>query len=152
MRHPASSIQYPVSSIQHPESVIQHPVFSIQNPSSSIQYSASNIQHPPSSLLLLFFSLMHRTLSSKPYFYPIIKLMEVNDIIGWIATAVTMLSFLSHKMLFLRVVNFIACAIWVVYGVLTGMNPVIVTNTVIGCIHIYWFYKNFDKIKTKTLH
>ncbi len=78
--------------------------------------------------------------------------MGMNDIIGWVATAVTMLSFLSHKMLFLRVVNFIACVIWIVYGVLLGMNPVIVTNTVIACIHLHWFYKNFEKIKTKTLH
>ncbi len=78
--------------------------------------------------------------------------MGMNDIIGWVATAVTMLSFLSHKMLFLRVVNFIACVIWIVYGVLLNMNPVIVTNAVIACIHLHWFYKNFEKIKTKTLH
>lgn len=78
--------------------------------------------------------------------------MEMNDIIGWIATAVTMFSFLSHKMLFLRLVNFIACVIWVLYGFLTVMYPVIVTNTIIACIHLYWFYKNFEKIKTKTLN
>jgi uncharacterized protein with PQ loop repeat len=73
----------------------------------------------------------------------------MNEFIGWSATAVTMLSFLSHKMLFLRVVNFIACLIWVVYGYLSHMNPVIVTNVVIACIHIYWFYKNFNKLKQK---
>jgi len=71
----------------------------------------------------------------------------MNEIIGWLATGMTMLSYLFHKMIFLRIVNFVACVIWVIYGILTTTNPVIATNAIIGCIHLYWFYKNRDKIK-----
>jgi hypothetical protein len=75
--------------------------------------------------------------------------MPIFEIIGWVATGFTMLSFMVNKMLFLRVLNLIACAVWVVYGVLTHMNPVIATNTAIAGIHLFWFFKNYIWVSKK---
>lgn len=73
--------------------------------------------------------------------------METNEIIGWLATGLTMLSFLFQRMLYLRMANFSACIIWVIYGVFSSSNPVIVTNAVIAMIHIRWFITNKNGLK-----
>jgi len=63
------------------------------------------------------------------------------DVIGWIATALTLLSFLSTKMEVLRMVNLLGCFFWIAFGLLNKTNPIIVTNAVIATIHLVWFYK-----------
>jgi hypothetical protein len=69
--------------------------------------------------------------------------MEFIEVVGWVATGFTMLSFVVNKMLFLRALNLVACIIWVVYGIFTDMNPVIATNTAIAGIHLFWFFRNY---------
>jgi hypothetical protein len=63
------------------------------------------------------------------------------DIIGWIATALTLLSFMTTKMSILRLINFLGCVFWVAFGVINKSNPIIVTNIVIAAIHTIWYYK-----------
>lgn len=63
------------------------------------------------------------------------------DIIGWVATALTLLSFMATKMSILRLINFIGCVFWVAFGMLNKTNPIIVTNIVIATIHMVWYYK-----------
>ena len=63
------------------------------------------------------------------------------DIIGWVATAFTLLSFMATKMSLLRLINFVGCAFWIAYGILDKKNPIIVTNVVIATIHLVWYYK-----------
>jgi hypothetical protein len=63
------------------------------------------------------------------------------DIIGWAATAFTLLSFMCTKMSTLRLINFIGCAFWVAYGLFDKKNPIIVTNLVIATIHVVWYIK-----------
>ena len=43
--------------------------------------------------------------------------METLDIIGWIATALVILSFMINDMLRLRFVNLIGAAFWLAYGI-----------------------------------
>lgn len=74
--------------------------------------------------------------------------METFDIIGWVATAITMLSFTAGKMVWLRSLNVTACFIWILYGYVKHMNPIIVTNAVIVCIHLVWFTKFILSKKT----
>ena len=63
------------------------------------------------------------------------------DILGWVATAFTLLSFMATKMSLLRLINFVGCIFWVAYGILDRKNPIIVTNVVIATIHAVWYIK-----------
>ncbi len=69
--------------------------------------------------------------------------MDKIEIIGWVATGVTMLSFTADKMIWLRLLNITACIIWIGYGYFKQINPIIVTNGVIACIHLVWFLKKY---------
>lgn len=55
--------------------------------------------------------------------------------LGWLATAITILSFTVSDMLWLRLINLAGCFTWVVYGLLRKDKPIIVTNFLIATIH-----------------
>jgi hypothetical protein len=69
------------------------------------------------------------------------------EIIGWIATAGTLLSFAVKDMWKLRLINGSASIVWVVYGILKMDNPIIVINASVILMHLYWFYKNRKQLK-----
>ena len=64
------------------------------------------------------------------------------EIIGWIATIGTLLSFAVKDMYKLRLINAAASMVWIVYGILKVDNPIIVINSAVIVMHLYWFYKN----------
>lgn len=64
------------------------------------------------------------------------------EIIGWVATFGTLLSFAVKDMWKLRLINGTASLVWIVYGILKMDNPIIVINTSVILMHLYWFYKN----------
>jgi hypothetical protein len=64
------------------------------------------------------------------------------EIIGWIATIGTLLSFAVKDMYKLRLINTAASIVWIVYGILKVDNPIIVINSAVIVMHLYWFYKN----------
>ena len=68
--------------------------------------------------------------------------MNTIEIIGWIATIGTLLSFAVKDMRNLRLINGAASMIWIVYGILKADNPIIVINSAVIVMHLYWFYKN----------
>ena len=68
--------------------------------------------------------------------------MNIIEIIGWIATIGTLLSFAVKDMWKLRLINGLASIVWIVYGVLKVDNPIIVINSAVIIMHLYWFYKN----------
>ena len=63
------------------------------------------------------------------------------DILGWVATAVVVISFTVKDMLWLRVVNGTGAALWFIYGGLKGDIPLLVVNILILMAHIHWYYK-----------
>jgi uncharacterized protein with PQ loop repeat len=66
----------------------------------------------------------------------------VTEIIGYLASIVVLISFLMKDILKLRIVNFIGCGLFVVYGVMLHYSiPIILTNGVIMIIHIYYLSK-----------
>lgn len=73
-------------------------------------------------------------------------------IIGWIGTAAVLTSFLMKDMVSLRMMNICACLIWVSYGMIKEDMPIIVTNGSIILIHLFWFYKNYNKSKEYKIH
>lgn len=68
--------------------------------------------------------------------------MNTIEIIGWIATIGTLLSFAVKDMYKLRLINSAASMVWILYGILKIDNPIIVINTSVILMHLYWFYKN----------
>lgn len=66
----------------------------------------------------------------------------MTEILGWTATAVILLSFTIHDMRKLRLVNMLGCILWIGYGFILMIKPVIFVNVSILTIHSYWLIKN----------
>ena len=61
--------------------------------------------------------------------------------IGYIATVVLLVSFTMKQLRTLRIVNAIACVLFVLYGILlSNAWPIILSNAAIFCINIYNLY------------
>ena len=61
--------------------------------------------------------------------------------IGYIATGVLLVSFTMTQLRALRIVNAIACVLFVLYGILlSNAWPIIFSNAAIFCINIYNLY------------
>ena len=61
------------------------------------------------------------------------------DIVGYIAMALLLISFLMKDVKKLRIVNSIGCAFFVAYGFLLVTSwPIIITNSAIISINLYY--------------
>jgi hypothetical protein len=67
--------------------------------------------------------------------------MENTEYIGYVASGIVLLSFLMRKMFFLRIVNTVGCVFFIVYGMMLGSIPIILTNTAIVLINVYYLTK-----------
>jgi len=66
---------------------------------------------------------------------------STTEIIGYLASLAVLLSFLMKNMRTLRIVNTIACSIFIVYGVLLAYSiPIIITNGAIVIINLYYLF------------
>jgi len=70
--------------------------------------------------------------------------------IGIIATLITIGSFLFTDVKSIRMVNFIGCLVWLIYGSLKVDFPVITVNSAIALIHMYSFLKEEQKNDSNT--
>ncbi len=52
----------------------------------------------------------------------------MTDVLGWVATAMVVLSYFSRKSRTLRLIQGLGACLWLTYGVLIHSNPVIVAN------------------------
>lgn len=57
------------------------------------------------------------------------------ELLGWISTIVILSSFLFDGLL-LRIINSIGCMGWLVYGIISGVNSLIIVNGIIVLIHL----------------
>ena len=63
----------------------------------------------------------------------------MTEIIGYIASAGVLISFLMKDIKTLRLVNSIGCGLFIVYGILLGWSwPIIITNSAILGINAYY--------------
>ena len=70
------------------------------------------------------------------------------EIIGYLALAVVLLSFLMRDVEKLRMVNIVGCSLFVAYGVFLGFSiPIIVTNIAIAIINLVYLIKSKKKAK-----
>ncbi|MBI2281212.1 MAG: uroporphyrinogen decarboxylase [Bacteroidetes bacterium] len=66
----------------------------------------------------------------------------MTEFIGYIASAIVLISFLMKNIKKLRIINTIGCLIFIVYGILLNISvPIIITNSVIVGINIYFLIK-----------
>ena len=73
------------------------------------------------------------------------------DIIGYIGTALILISFTIEDMFKLRVVNSIGSIVWIIYGIGIWAGPTILVNACVLCIHTYWFIKHRRNPKPKSI-
>jgi len=64
------------------------------------------------------------------------------ELLGWVATGVTLLSMMVKDMVFLRAINSIGCLLWISYGMVRGDTPIIFVNSTILIIHIIALIRN----------
>jgi len=65
----------------------------------------------------------------------------MSDIIGYIGTLLVVVSFLMKDIFLLRLINVMACVVFVIYGILLSLIPVIITNLMIISINLYFIIK-----------
>lgn len=63
------------------------------------------------------------------------------NILGYLASLVTLLSFLMKDMKRLRIINIIACVLFVIYGCLNKDIPIIIVNVAVALAHLYYLKK-----------
>lgn len=64
------------------------------------------------------------------------------DLIGYIGIIVVLIAFMMTDMTKLRIVNIIACSIYVVYGILIHAKPTIILNVLVILLNLYFLIKN----------
>lgn len=68
---------------------------------------------------------------------------DTTEIVGYLATVFLVISFLPRNVRFIRIINFFACLVFVVYGVLLGLKwPIIISNGLIALIQLYHLFFN----------
>jgi len=60
-----------------------------------------------------------------------------SDLIGWLATAVFMTSYLSKNPATLRRIQALASCLWLTYGVMIHSVPMIVANALVAAVALY---------------
>ena len=61
------------------------------------------------------------------------------EILGWLSTGLTILSFIPKGEARIRLINGIACISWIVYAILIKQNPLIVVNAIVLGLHIRYY-------------
>ena len=74
--------------------------------------------------------------------------LSLIDLFGYSATFVLMISFTMKNIFSLRIINSIACLLFIAYGFLLSVSwPIIISNAFIFLINIYYVLKKNKKIK-----
>lgn len=70
--------------------------------------------------------------------------ISVTEWIGYLASLVLMISFLMKNINTLRIINSIGAILFVIYGIMLVTSwPIIITNTFILGVNIYYLTKHF---------
>ena len=70
------------------------------------------------------------------------------DLIGFIASAIVLISFTVKDMIKLRFINSIGSVVWIIYGSLINNTPTMFVNIAVLTIHMWWLIKNHSNKKT----
>ena len=62
----------------------------------------------------------------------------MQEILGYVASGMLLISFMMKRMLYLRLLNTVGCLLFIWYAVLIDARPVIVTNAAIVLVNLYY--------------
>jgi len=69
--------------------------------------------------------------------------ISYTDWIGYLAMTTLLISFLMKNITKLRVINSLGCIFFVAYGFMLGISwPIVITNSAIVCINLYYLLVN----------
>lgn len=63
--------------------------------------------------------------------------MEAIEIFGYVSMLVVLISMLMNDIKKLRIVNSIACAMFVIYGIALHAYPIVIMNVLVIAINLY---------------
>ncbi len=67
------------------------------------------------------------------------------EALGYFASSLTVISFLMKDVYKLRIINLIACILFIIYGFLIISIPVVIVNVVVATIQVIYLIKNRKK-------
>lgn len=73
------------------------------------------------------------------------------ELLGYLASFMAIISFLMKDVVKLRIINLIACIMFIIYGCLIISIPVVIVNIAVALIQIIFLLKWYSKLKTKNL-
>ncbi len=76
---------------------------------------------------------------------------EQIDIIGYVASFFVAISFLFKNLKTIRYINLLGCLIFVGYGYLLESKPIILTNTFIVLVQIYFLFIHKPNVPPKEI-
>lgn len=79
------------------------------------------------------------------------SMSTIYEIIGYIGSALVLISFMMVSVYKLRIVNMLGSLFCVVYGLLIGAYPTVVMNVALVCINVYYLLKMRNPVKTYDL-
>ena len=68
----------------------------------------------------------------------------VVEIMGYIASIMVAISLTMKNIVKLRILNFVGCSFFVIYGLMIGATPVVLTNAFIACVNVYFIVKLYQ--------
>lgn len=69
--------------------------------------------------------------------------IPLSEWVGYIASAVLMVSFLMKNIIKLRIINSVGAVLFIIYGFMLATSwPIIITNAFILCVNMYYIFKN----------
>ena len=63
--------------------------------------------------------------------------MEAVEIWGYTSMVVVLVSMSMRNMKWLRIINSISCAMFIIYGAILGAYPIVLLNSLVICINTY---------------
>jgi hypothetical protein len=76
----------------------------------------------------------------------------LKDSIGWIATAVFALSYISKDQVTLRRIQASAAVLWIAYGAMVGATPVVVANAIVAGMALYSTRRKSEEMLPSTAY
>jgi hypothetical protein len=80
--------------------------------------------------------------------------ISITDWVGYAAMVTVLISFLMKSVTKLRIVNTVGCLLFVFYGIMLSplSKPIVITNTAILCVNLYYLLKNKINFKDSTFN
>ncbi len=66
--------------------------------------------------------------------------ISIIDWIGYLAMALLLISFMMKNVTKLRIINSFGCGMFIIYGILIGGIPIVITNSLIVLINLFYIF------------